>query len=215
MPDSAPKKLNNEPRFKIVNGSSSDSGFSGNEQLRVTKIHVCQAMAISNSLLLMCDSTIMATMPIKIFTQEIPFQFQEPVNLFAVPAGRYRATLESITYCDHKGQHDDMKFLFDITANEHGPVDYRARKLFCNDKTSHAQLQRLLKVFYTAEEIEILTQNGTEIDLNDLQGRSVDLLIVTKNVSGYKTPFSEIDGAYQVGTLLPDPISGEEPIYAI
>jgi len=123
--------------------------------------------------------------------------------------------MESVTSCDHDGRHDDIKFLFELTANEDGPVDYRARKVFCREKMNHAQMQDLFKGFYSEGLIEIMIRNGTEIDLNELVGKQVDLLIKTKCVSGWETPYSEIDGTYPVGTLLPEELCDVETVHVI
>ena len=136
---------------------------------------------------------------------KIPFQFPEERNPFAVPAGKYRAFLLSAKYVPNKqdGSQDDIRFLFQITADVNGEADYRARKVYSVGINFH-ELNQDLKAFFTDDEIAEIKKAGTQIDLADLEGRKVDILIITgKKVKGHKDPFSQIDGILRVGTLIP------------
>jgi len=145
--------------------------------------------------------TDMTNKPLK---NKIPFTFEQPLNRFAVPGGKYRASLESVTSCDHKDRNKSIQFMFELIANEDGPVYYRVGKLFSDDKASRAQMQKFIKAFFSEDQIEALTKDGTQVDLLELQGDRVDLLITTKNVTGCKEPLPEIDSIYSPGTLLPE-----------
>lgn len=144
---------------------------------------------------------------------KIPFQFPDERNPFAVPASKYRACLRSITYLPSKqnGAQDDIRFLFQIVADATGPADYKARKLYAVGQNFH-ELNQDLKAFYTDDEISEIKKSGTQIDLADLEGRFVDLLIITgKKVKGHKDPFSQIDGMFRAGTLIPQDDCEEAP----
>ena len=136
---------------------------------------------------------------------KIPFQFPEEKNPFAVPAVKYHAFLLSAKYVPNKqeGAPDDIRFLFQITADINGEADYRARKVYSVGINFH-ELNQDLKAFFTEEEIAELKKAGAQIDLADLEGRTVDLLMITgKKVKGHKDPFSQIDGILRAGTLIP------------
>lgn len=137
---------------------------------------------------------------------KIPYQFPEERNLFAVPAGKYRARLMSSTYLPNKknNERDDIRFIFQIVADANGSADYRARKVYSSGINLY-DLDQDLKAFFTDDEIAELKKTRKQIDLADLEGKTVDLLIITsRTVKEYKDPFSQIDGIFRAGTLLPN-----------
>ncbi|MFZ4776925.1 MAG: hypothetical protein ACOYM3_16270 [Terrimicrobiaceae bacterium] len=136
---------------------------------------------------------------------KIPFKFLEERNVFAVPAGKWRAVLQSITYVPNKldETQNDLRFIFQIVADSNGHADYKARKVYTVGVNYH-ELNQDLKAFFTEDEMSEIKKAGTQIDLAVLEGRHVDLLTTTgKKVKGHKDLFSQIDGIFRAGTLLP------------
>ena len=135
----------------------------------------------------------------------LTYECDENRNKFAVPAGIYRATLNSVSWILHQpeGDHCDCRLLFDIIA----PVDYRIRKVYCPNSDSYAELLWDLKAFFTDDEVKVMKKAGGPIERSEVEGRDVDLEVVTKKVKGFKVPYSMIAGIYPPGTLIQDPDS--------
>lgn len=60
-----------------------------------------------------------------------------------------------------------------------------------------------LEAFLDKTEIEEFSKNKAQIDLADLAGKHVDLMINTISSPKYDTPYSFIDGIFPPGYLLP------------
>lgn len=136
--------------------------------------------------------------------KSIPFKLKEPKNLFAVPAGKYSATLKNVTTVESKNDmaDDAVRFIFDVTRNESGPVEYLAKKEYTLHGGQSEELLRDMDAFFEPFELSQMKRAQKEIDLVQLIGRSVDIYVVTKCVPQYKVPFSKIDGIFRAGTLL-------------
>ena len=142
----------------------------------------------------------------------LTYECDENRNVYAVPAGKYRATLNTVSWILHQpgGDHCDCRLLFDII----GPVDYRIRKVYCPNSDSYAELLWDLKAFFTPDEVKAMIKAGGPIERSEVEGRDVDLEVVTKKVKCFKVPYSMIVGIYPPGTLIQDSeysgVSGED-----
>ena len=105
---------------------------------------------------------------------------------------------------------EDVRLLFEVVADLEGPVEYMIRKLYKKGTKSFLELKVDLRAFYTAEEYSLLKKTGRQINLKDLEGRSVDIQTDTKNVSGFKVPYSFIQAMHYPGTLIKNPAHQSE-----
>jgi len=138
-------------------------------------------------------------------TPSVPYKFNNYKNPFAVPAGRYRAVVKWVKMCESKTDKSKqaVKFLFDVTENADGPVTYLISKEYAEGSAEYAHLAVDLEAFLDKAEIEEFSKNKTQIDLADLAGKHVDLMINTISSPKYDTPYSFIDGIFPAGYLLP------------
>lgn len=139
-------------------------------------------------------------------TPLVPFRFAPRNNPFAVPSGRYRGVVKSVTKnsLGAANEKTTIKFMFELTEDQNGPVDYLIRKQYTEGSPNYGELNSDLAVFLDPAEMKELETTGTEIDLADLIGCKVDVLVSTIQNKGYPEPFSKIDAIYPPGHLLPE-----------
>ena len=133
--------------------------------------------------------------------------YEETGNDFEVPRGIYRARLRTAMEIPHpkKEDHDDLRLLFDIVADEDGEANYCIRKLYCPEHDGYAEFHYDRQFFFTHEEYAEIVKLGQLVEPSQLVGKYVDLEVVTKKVKGFKVAYSSIAGIYPPGTLIEDP----------
>ena len=138
-------------------------------------------------------------------TPSVPYRFNNYKNPFAIPAGRYRAAVKWVKMCESKTDKSKqaVKFLFDVIENVDGPVAYMISKEYAEGSAEYAHLAVDLEAFLDKTEIEEFSKNKAQIDLADLEGKHVDLMINTISSPKYDTPYSFIDGIFPAGYLIP------------
>lgn len=138
-------------------------------------------------------------------TPSVPYRFNNYKNPFAIPAGRYRAAVKWVKMCESKTDKSKqaVKFLFDVIEDADGPVTYLISKEYAEGSAEYAHLGVDLEAFLDEADIEDFSKNKTQIDLADLAGKHVDLIITTISSLKYDTPYSFIDGIFPAGYLLP------------
>lgn len=138
-------------------------------------------------------------------TPSVPYRFNSYKNPFAVPAGRYRAVVKSVKMGESKSDKSKqaVKFVFDVIEDVHGPVTYLISKEYAEGSAEYAHLGGDLEAFLDKAEVEELSRTKAQIDLADLAGKHVDLMINTISSPKYDTPYSFIDGIFPAGYLIP------------
>jgi hypothetical protein len=91
-----------------------------------------------------------------------------------------------------------LRFHFDIIAGENGPVRYSAALEYLDDKKWHAKLNEDLSAFFPQGEIDQMLGMPQEVDLTDLVGNEVDLMISTFTGS-HHPPYSRVTGIFSAG----------------
>ena len=132
--------------------------------------------------------------------EPIPFTFTPPA-LFAIPAGCYRAVLTDVSTVENDEGDPVLQFLFDVVAGEHGPVEHSACVEYPATREGHAKLNQDLTAFLDQVEIDRLMGMPAELDLTDLVGDEVDLMISTFTGSDHPT-YSRVTGLYPAGSLI-------------
>lgn len=137
-------------------------------------------------------------------SRSIPFKFTPVKNAFAHPGGAYRARLDTVRKrpCKHDPSKELTRFAFSLLADQSGPVEYLNKRDYTDSSKDQAQLQKDLAAFFKPEEIAKMRRAGTEIELFELEGKEVDLMITTSVSPHYPDPFSKIEGIYPAGHLL-------------
>lgn len=137
-------------------------------------------------------------------TLSVPYRFNDYKNPFAVPAGRYKASVKWVKMCESKSDKSKqaIKFLFDVFEDANGHVSYMISKEYTEGTAEYAHLAGDLESFFDRAQIEGFSQEKAQIDLGELAGKHVDLLINTISSPRFDTPYSFIDGIFPVGYLL-------------
>lgn len=137
--------------------------------------------------------------------QTIPFSFTKIKNPFCVPAGRYKAIVKSVKIAESKADSSKqaIKMVFALVENPDGPVDFLATKDYNAASQENGHLAADVESFLTKAKIEELKRTKEQIDLADLVGKKVDLLIANKTSPKYVDPLSVIDGLFPAGYLIP------------
>jgi len=136
----------------------------------------------------------------------IPFIFTPVNNLWAVPAGEYRARVKTVTVspCNTDRSKQVFRFVFDILENANGPVEKLAKKDYTTGTPSYDQLQKDLAAFFDPSEVEAMRGTRTPVDLHALVGKEVDLLICNFTAKGHDEPYSQINRVERPGKYIPD-----------
>lgn len=130
----------------------------------------------------------------------IPFLFSHPPDLFAIPAGCYRAILREVSTTKRKIDEEKLalRLLFDAVAATDGPVKFSAALEYPVDKDGNAKVDLDLVHFWNPEEIDQLHGMPTE---TELVGTELDMTIATFTGSEHP-PYSRVTGIYPAGDLI-------------
>ncbi len=134
--------------------------------------------------------------------QPIPFLFTPPDALFVIPAGDYRAVLKTVSKEESEMEEGRklIRFVFDLIADEIGPVSYSAALEYLDDEAGQAKLNKDLAVFLEPCEIDQMLGIPGEIDLSELVGTEVDMTIAT--FTSKEEPYSRIIEIHRAGNLI-------------
>lgn len=132
--------------------------------------------------------------------ESIPFLFTPPA-IFAIPAGCYRAVLKDVSTEENDDGDPVLRMLYDIVRGENGPVKYAAALEYPAGKAGHDKLNEDLAAFFPQDEIDRMLGMPAELDLTDLVGDEVDLMVSTFTGSDHP-PYSRVTGIYSAGSLI-------------
>jgi len=131
--------------------------------------------------------------------EPIPFTFTPP-SPFAIPAGCYRAVLREVSTEENDDGDPVLRMLYDIVRGENGPVKYAAALEYPAGKAGHAKLNEDLAAFFPQDEIDRMLGMPAELDLTDLVGDEVDLMVSTFTGSDHP-PYSRVTGIFSAGSI--------------
>lgn len=141
----------------------------------------------------------------KFTTPEPPltFLYSPPVGVFDIPAGCYRAVLESVSRLEAKKQEgtSGLRFMFAIEPKAGTAQRYLAARDYADDDKGRAVLNRELTAFFSQPELDRMLGRPTTIQLSSLTGKPVDVMVGRRTGSGH-TPYSEITEVHQAGSLV-------------
>jgi len=131
--------------------------------------------------------------------EPIPFTFTPPA-IFAIPAGCYRAVLKDVSTEENDDGDPVLRMLYDIVRGENGPVKYAAALEYPSGKAGHAKLNEDVSAFFPQDEIDRMLGIPAELDLTDLVGDEVDLMVSTFTGSDHP-PYSRVTGIFSAGSI--------------
>lgn len=138
-------------------------------------------------------------MKLNSFKEPIPFTFTPP-SPFAIPAGCYRAVLKEVSMEENDDGDPVLRMLYDIVRGENGSVKYAVAIEYPEGRAGHTKLNKDLEAFFQQDELDRLQGMPAELDLTDLLGDEVDLMISTFTGSDHP-PYSRVTGIFSAGSI--------------
>jgi len=147
----------------------------------------------------------------KTISPSTPFLFEPPHSFFAIPAGNYRAVLRTVSTEEDEFEEGKLllRFVFDIVADENGPVEYSACLEYTQDEEGSLKLNSDLVAFLDQGEIDQMQGMPAEIDLAELVGTEVDMTVATFTSSD-EPHYSRVTGIYPAATITGRMVSSDE-----
>jgi hypothetical protein len=137
----------------------------------------------------------------------VPFRLKPVNNLWAVPAGIYCARVSSVTSSPSKkdATKETIKIVFDVFEDRHGNSIKKLAKIDYTEGTEeYEQLQTDLEAFCNPEDLQEMREKSVEMDLKDLVGTEVDIVVSTYQNKGHQHPYSKIVQVAKRGRLIQD-----------